>query len=194
MRLLSSPNSRRLSPRLYRTLLTSHIVVTGTWLGLAVAKLFFVVLAAKSPDVVVGGALLIASSTVNLAFPPIAILTIISGVLLGIGTRWGVLQHTWVLVKLALTVGVVFSGNRLAEAYAAQSAAVIEGLSSGVTRVTAASAPPAWLTAVAVAHVLMLAAAIAVSVYKPWGKSWFGLRRGSPASGRRAPLPLNDAA
>jgi hypothetical protein len=43
-------------------------------------------------------------------------------------------------------------------------------------QVIAASAPPTLLLSLVVAHVLMLASATVLSVYKPWGKTWFGRR------------------
>jgi hypothetical protein len=160
-------------------LLTAHIIATGTWLGLAAAKLFLGVLAATATDAGFAGSLYVATAAVNVAFPPMAIGTVVTGVLLSLGTRWSLLQHTWVLVKLGLTVGVVISGIRFAELFARQAALATASIGSNLERVTITAPTP--LIALMIAHVLMLGAATIISVYKPWGKSWFG-RSGARAA------------
>jgi hypothetical protein len=42
---------------------------------------------------------------VNVAFSPAAIGTLVTGILLSLGTKWGLLRHYWVATKLAPTVG-----------------------------------------------------------------------------------------
>jgi len=41
---------------------------------------------------------------------PLSFLALLSGVALGIGTRWGVFHYPWVIAKLALTVTVISVG------------------------------------------------------------------------------------
>jgi hypothetical protein len=161
--------TRRVSPGQYRLLLTAHITTSVGWLGVVFAKLVLGLLAVTSAA---GLQLLAAMEALNVAFPPLAIGTLASGVLLSLGTRWGVLQHWWVVTKLVLTVGVVATAVQLADR-AAQAAL--------------ANPSPATYAAVLAltgTHVLMLAAATVLSVYKPWGRITFpapsvaGLARG----------------
>jgi hypothetical protein len=35
---------------------------------------------------------------------PVALLAVVSGFVLSLGTRWGLLRHRWVVIKLVLTV------------------------------------------------------------------------------------------
>src|SRR5215216_6748517 len=117
----------------------------------------------------VSDALYLSMRVVNIAFPPAAIGTLVTGVLLSLGTRWGLLQHYWVATKLALTVGVIATavqlGDRLVrQAIAAPSAPVADGAT-----ILGIAAAPTWLIALSVAHLLMLGAATVLSVYKPWG-------------------------
>jgi hypothetical protein len=58
---------------------------------------------------------------VNTAFPPAAIGTLVTGVLLSMGTKWGLLQHYWVATKLALSVGVIVTGIALVDRLIRQS-------------------------------------------------------------------------
>jgi hypothetical protein len=53
----------------------------------------------------VSDALYLSMGVVNIAFPPAAIGTLVTGVFLSMDTKWGLLQHYWVATKLALSVG-----------------------------------------------------------------------------------------
>jgi hypothetical protein len=86
-----------------------------------------------------------------------------------LGTKWGLLHHYWVVTKLVLTVGVIATAVQLGDRLLRQA-------------VAAPSAPLAGdattlLLALSLAHLLMLGVATVLSVYKPWGKTWFGRRR-----------------
>jgi len=43
------------------------------------------------------------------------ILTLMTGVVLGLGTKWGVFNYTWVVTKLVLTVAVPATAIRFGE-------------------------------------------------------------------------------
>src|SRR5215211_8119165 len=118
---------RRVSPALYKLLLTAHIMVSVGWLGIVVAKLVLglVAITSGSPDM--AAALYVSMGVVNRAFPPVAIVTIVSGVLLSLGTKWGLLQHYWVVTKLLLTVGVIVTAVQLSDRFVQQSIAPLSG-------------------------------------------------------------------
>jgi hypothetical protein len=96
---------RRASPRVYRLLLATHIIVSVGWLGIVFAKLVLGLRAMTSNAPGVSDALYLSMGVVNIAFPPAAIGTLVTGVLLSMDTKWGLLQHYWVATKLALSVG-----------------------------------------------------------------------------------------
>jgi hypothetical protein len=114
---------------------------------------------------------------------PVAIATLVTGVILSLGTKWGLFQHFWIVVKLVLTVAAVLNGM-LNLGPAVQHAIA-------ATANASAAAPPTLgttaLVAVAVPgiNVLMLGAATVISVYKPWGKIGRG-RAGFPSGGHPA--------
>ncbi len=168
--------ARRVSPARYRLLLAAHIAVSGAWLGVVVAKvvLGLAALTTAAPDI--AAALYVAMDVLNVAFPPLAIGTIVTGVLLSLGTKWGLLQHAWVATKLGLTVGVIATAVQLGGRLVRPTLAAPGGpVAEGSTLLGLASVPT-LLLALALAHVLMLGAATVISVYKPWGKTWFGRR------------------
>jgi hypothetical protein len=169
---------RRVSPPVYKLLLAAHIIVSGGWLGIAFAKLVLAVAAATAGAPDVSDALYVSMEVVNVAFPPAAIGTIVTGVLLSLGTKWGLLQHYWVATKLALAVGVIVTGIALVDRLIRQSISAPSGqVVDDGTILGIASAPTTLLISLSVAHVLVLGAAAVVSVYKPWGKTWFGRRK-----------------
>ena len=127
----------------------------------------------------VSDALYLSMRVVNIAFPPAAIGTLVTGVLLSLGTKWGLLQHYWVATKLALSVGVIVTGITLVDRLIRQSISAPSGQAvDDSTILGIASAPTTLLISLSVAHALMLGAATVVAVYKPWGKTWFGRRKG----------------
>jgi hypothetical protein len=180
MRTVFSRNERgerRHSPSRYKLLLTAHIIVSVGWLGVASAKLVVGLAAATSRIPAVAGSLYVAMDAMDVAFPPLAIGTLVTGVLLSLGTRWGLLDYSWVATKLALTVTVpvtaVQLGDRLQQSVAGPSG-------SAVDVGTILSIPPGAMTlllGLIAVHVLMLGAATVLSVYKPWGTTWLGRRK-----------------
>lgn len=168
---------RRVSPPLYKLLLTAHILVSGGWLGVVVAKLALGLAAATSGEPGLSGALYASMEVVNPVFPPAAIGTIATGVLLSLGTKWGLLHHSWVAAKLVLTVGVVATAVQTGDDLVQQSIAAPSGPAAEVGTILGIASAPTLLISLSVAHLLMLGAATVISVYKPWGKTWFGRRR-----------------
>ena len=164
---------RRLSPSLYKLLLTAHIVVSVGWLGVVIAKIALKVFAMTTGDTAMADALYFAAGRLNLAFPPLALSTIATGVLLSLGTKWGLVQHYWVATKIVLTFGVIATAVQLGTRIPQPTGrAVDESTILGL-----ASSPAALLLTLSIAHLLMLLAATVTSMYKPWGRTWFGRRK-----------------
>jgi hypothetical protein len=183
---------RRVSPSLYRLLLTAHIIASVGWLGVVFAKLVLGLAAITTRAPGVSDALYVSMNVLNGAFPPLAISTIVSGVVLSLGTRWGLLQHYWVATKLALTVGVIATAVQLGDRLARQSIAAPAGPAVDAVTTLGSASAPTLLLSLSVAHLFMLGAATAISVYKPWGKTWFGRRKTARQSptGVRSPLQI----
>jgi uncharacterized membrane protein len=159
----NSRGERRVSLSLYKFLLTAHIIVSVGWLGAALAKLILGLVAVRSDVAQASQDLYVSMEALNIGFPPLAISTLVTGVLLSLGTRWGLLEHYWIVMKLLLTVGVITTAVQLDARFAED--------------VLASAAPPTLLLSLVAAHVLMLGMATVLSVYKPWGKTWFGRRK-----------------
>ncbi|MFG1920856.1 hypothetical protein [Cryptosporangium sp. NPDC048952] len=94
----------KLTPRWRKTVLITHVTTSVGWLG---ADAVLVVLgvagltgAAGGPDVVYPVAGLIGTVLIT----PLALAALVTGVLSGLGTKWGLFRHWWVVTKLAVTV------------------------------------------------------------------------------------------
>jgi len=142
----SEGGERRFTAATYRFLVTVHVGVSVAWLGVVLAKFVLALMAMVSSDPDAARALYFAMESLNVVFPPLVIASLLSGAALTLGTRWGLLEHYWVLTKLVLSVVVFVSGARLSTV-----------LEQGA------------LAALFAAHLLALTIATVLSQYKPWG-------------------------
>src|ERR687893_1628528 len=97
---------------------------------------------------------------VNVAFSPAAIGTLVSGALLSLGTKWGLLRHYWVATKLALCLAVIVTGVAFVDRLVQRSVSApsVQAVGGG-TVPDVAPAPATLLICLSAAHVLMLGAA-----------------------------------
>lgn len=85
--------------------LTTHITLSGGWIGSALAYLGLVVVAMTSPD---EQTLLSVWTALDLVgwyvIVPLAVAAFVTGLLMALGTSWGLVRHYWILASLVLTV------------------------------------------------------------------------------------------
>jgi hypothetical protein len=165
------PQPRRLSPPLRKLVLTVHVVSSVGLLGLSLAMLVLGISAAAADAAVSAGLYEAIDAVSGTVVPPFALSALVSGMVLSVATRWGLLNHWWIVVKLVLTVVVILAGIVL--------------FSPAVERAAAGAADSTRLVAAGGANVVMLLAATVLSIYKPWGRT----RRGRRATGTKAGLP-----
>lgn len=93
-----------MTPVLRRLTFATHITTSLGWTG---AVLVFLVLAAvgltSDDPIIVRGAYLLMAPAAWFVLVPLAHASLISGVVLSLGTTWGLFKHYWVVLKLALT-------------------------------------------------------------------------------------------
>ena len=91
--------------RLRKAVLVAHVSTSVGWLGAVVAYLALDVAAVTSRDVqLVRAAYLAMELTVSHIIVPLALASVLIGIVNALGTPWGLFRHYWVLVKLLLTV------------------------------------------------------------------------------------------
>ena len=111
---MNAPRSPRfrLSPRMRRTVLTVHIVASVGLLGDVAAVLAVNLRAASTSDPAFAATSYELLSMFSLVFGiPLSFIALISGIVLGLGSKWGVLRYPWVTAKLVLILTVIIVGS-----------------------------------------------------------------------------------
>jgi hypothetical protein len=94
-----------LSPALRKLALTVHLTSSVGWIGAVVAYLALGVAAVTSYDTqTVRAAWTAMELTGWWVIVPLSIAALVTGLVMSLGTRWGLFRHYWVLISLALTV------------------------------------------------------------------------------------------
>jgi len=154
-------------PPVRKLVLLLHIMSAGIWLGLDVAMAVAVFTALSTDDTALAAALFQGLETITVAPLLIAGLScLVTGLLLGWGSKYGVFRYWWVLIKLLLNVILTVL--------------VLVALRGGVQEVGAFGARlAADPTATAelrnivfppIVSPTALTAAMLLAVFKPWGR------------------------
>jgi len=181
---------RQLKRPVRRALLVTHVVVSVGWLGLTLGVLALGIAGATAGSAeAAAGAYRSMNVLGDWLLIPVSLLSLISGVVLSLGTPWGLARYRWVYVKFWLTLVTT-----AATAFALRA------------RIDAAMADVAAGRAVGAATDLIVAPSVslgvyafltAISVVKPWGltargRRLRGLRRDRAASRRYAREPIRE--
>ena len=89
-----------------------HILTSVGLFGMTIVSVALAtIVSATSSDPAIPRAVLQILDTVDLVLlPPIALGALVSGVVLSIGTHWGLFNHVWIVTKLVLTIAVILTG------------------------------------------------------------------------------------
>jgi hypothetical protein len=95
-----------------RTVLTIHIVASVGLLGDVAAVLAVNLRAAATSDAAFAATSYELLSMFSLVFGiPLSFIALISGIVLGLSSKWGVLRYPWVTAKLVLILTVIIVGS-----------------------------------------------------------------------------------
>lgn len=93
-----------MSPALRKLALTVHLVLSIGWIGAVVVYIALDVAAVTSGDPqVVRAGFIGMDVTARFVIVPLALTSFISGLVMSLGTPWGLLRYYWVLISFALT-------------------------------------------------------------------------------------------
>jgi hypothetical protein len=149
----------RLRGRAHKAALTAHVLSSVGWFGIAVTVAFAAITAGVTGDGELAHALYRTIEVAPLLSIPLGLVAVATGTLLGLGTKWGLVRHWWVVAKIAISAAVIVT-----DAFVVGSAA----------RDVAAGGAANGLYGPVIAHVVVLAAATVLSVFKPRGRTPFG--------------------
>jgi hypothetical protein len=94
-----------MGPRLRKVALTVHVTASVGWLGAVAAYLALDLTVATRSDLETLRAAYIAMDLMtDRAIVPLAYTALLTGLLMALGTKWGLFRHYWVLVSFALTL------------------------------------------------------------------------------------------
>jgi hypothetical protein len=160
---------RPLARPVRRGLLVTHVVVSVGWLGLTLCLLVLAVTGATTGSPATGEAAYRAMRIFgDRLVAPLALTTLGTGLVLSLGTQWGLIRYRWVLIKLVLTL---ITATASIFALRARINEVADEIDAGHPVPDAADliAPP---TVALTAYLFMTA----ISVLKPWGMTRWGRR------------------
>jgi uncharacterized membrane protein len=167
-----SSTKARFSPRTRKAVLLLHILSSLTWLGLDVGLLALSLTGYTADDPATVRAVYLAMNVLgNTVLVPAALLALVTGVVLGLGTRWGLVRYHWVLVKLVITLITATLTIFLLRAGLQQAAAEVRTIPGlpGEAGGGLLFAPIVSLTC----YVFMTV----ISIFKPWGRTRWAPRR-----------------
>jgi ribose/xylose/arabinose/galactoside ABC-type transport system permease subunit len=162
-------------PRLRKFVLTTHITLSVGWIGAVCAYLVLVVMAMSGQDTQTLHAAWIAMGLIGwYILVPFALASLLTGLVMSLGTRWGLFRHYWVLTSFALTLVatvVLLQHMRTVSAFAHMAA---EADRADVGRLRGAL----WGELLhAGVGLLVLLTIEMLNVYKPQGMTAYGRRR-----------------
>jgi len=159
-------------PRLRRLMLTVHVVASVGWLGAVGVFLVLAVVGLTSRDAqTVRGVYLVMEPAAWFALVPLAIASLVTGLIQSLGTAWGLFRHYWVLFKLLITV----FASLVLLLYLATFDAMANIAADPSTDLAIVRNPSPALHAGAA--LLLLLVATVLAVYKPRGLTPYGVRK-----------------
>ena len=171
-----------MSSGLRKFALATHLSVSVGWVGAVVAYLALDVTVATGHDPQLVRAAWIAMGLVaSWAILPLAIASLLTGLVMSLGTKWGLFRHWWVLISFLLTVVatvVLLSEMRVITA----SAGVASDPSTSIDQLLAL---PTTLPH-SLGGLLVLLVVQVLNVYKPQGVTPYGWRKQQEERRRRA--------
>ena len=147
----------RLRRKAHKAVLCAHILTSVGWFGVAVVVAGCGLLAAFTGDASLPPALYRTVQTAPWLSIPMGLAAVATGVVLGLGTTFGLVRNWWVVAKIAISAAVVVTD------------AVLVGRVAHDALVT--GRPPAPLFGSTIAHVVVLVVATVLSVFKPRGRT-----------------------
>lgn len=177
-----------MQPAVRKAALVVHVGISVAWIGAVAAYLALDVSVATGQDpqalrAAYAGMALIATKVIV----PFAFGSLGTGLVMSLGTKWGLLRHYWVVISLLLTIIAtavllveVETINHLARTAAdpTASAADLRGLGSTLAH--------------SIGGILVLLVIFALNMYKPRGMTPYGWRKDHQQRAQqaeRAPLP-----
>lgn len=162
-----------LPPALRKFALTTHVTSSVGWFGAVAAFFALAVIGVLSANGQTVRSAYVSMETVTwMVIVPFSFAALITGIVQGLSTSWGLFRHRWVVAKLLLTVIatvlLLVHGQAVGRVGAVAMDRVLSSADLRTVRIR--------LIADAGAALMALVVATTLSVYKPWGLTSYGRR------------------
>jgi hypothetical protein len=163
----TAPGTLKIGQKTRKVTLVTHIVSAGAWIGIDVVVGALVLAGLLTADPTIQGVAYVAlGSFVVVPMLVSGLVCLVSGLILGLGTRYGLIRYWWVAIKLVMNVVlcvlIVFLLRPGMPDIVEHGRSLLAGASSDVD-VSALFFPP-------IVSLAVLATAVVLSVFKPFGK------------------------
>lgn len=180
--MLMPPSFRRLA-------LTAHVTASVSWVGAVLVFLALTVLGLTSHDeLIVRGAYVVMEPAAWFVLVPLAIGSLLTGIVMSIGTPWGLFRHHWVVWKLLITVIATIVLLIYMQTFRQMADVAADG-AVGLALVR----NPSPLLHAALALLLLVTATV-LATYKPLGLTAYGrLKQGESRAATPRPMAATVA-
>ena len=159
-------------PRVRRLVLTAHVVSSVGWLGAIAVFLALAVVGLTSEDDQLVRAVYLAAEPITwFVIVPLALASLLTGVVQSLATTWGLVRHYWVVFKLIISVAAT-----LVLLLYTETVAFFADLAANPSADVGELGAPTFVLHSGAALVLLLAATV-LAVYKPPGITPYGRRK-----------------
>jgi hypothetical protein len=174
---LTNITRMNMTPRFQKFALLTHITFSVGWFSAVVPYLALVIAGLTSRDIQVVRAACLSMELIGwYAIVPFSFAALLSGLVMSLGSQWGLFRHWWILAKFLLTMFAIFVLFRHMQDVSRM---------AKETMLSSADFRPDFIHATG--GLLMLLAAMTLSVFKPWGMTPYGRRRASPVNSQPHP-------
>lgn len=174
-----------MKPPLRKLVLSAHLTFSVGWLGAVAVFLTHAIIGLTSHEPsLVQAAYLAMELSAWMVIVPFCFGSLLTGIAQSLGTHWGLFRYYWIVVKLLLTIAITIlllvHMDLIGNMARIVSDTIISNNEYRGERIK--------LVVTATAAALVLFIIIIISVYKPWGKTPYGLpkaRSVKPADGSK---------
>jgi DMSO/TMAO reductase YedYZ heme-binding membrane subunit len=162
-----------MTPRLRKFVLAAHIALAVGWIGAVAGYIALDVAAATSQDAQTLRACYLAMGLIVwYVIVPLAFASLLTGLVMSLGTKWGLFRHYWVLISLLLTI--VATAVLLAET---QTIGYFAGMAADPTMSGEDLRGLGSTMVHSVGGTVVLLVILGLNVYKPRGMTRYGWRK-----------------
>src|SRR5918998_998581 len=162
-----------MTPRLRRFALATHLTCSVGWIGAVAGYIALDVAAATSQDTQTLRAAYLAMELIaRYVIVSLALASLLTGLVMSLGTKWGLFRHYWVLISLLLTV--IATGVLLVET---QTISYFAGIAADPTTSGDDLRRLGSTLVHSVGGTVLLLVILVLNVYKPRGMTRYGWRK-----------------